>query len=1051
MSVTKPEVKNDKNKSRSESGAALAIAIIIMALMMAVSVGVIAIANSDAGSTGSDLRRNQTFYVSAAGMEKMTNTFRNLLQRRLRPTTEELDEIEANKPTAFEAQGYIINQEIREDPILRAQMCAKKPLECTGGYPIVTIPPGNNSQAGAQYAGLYGILTPFVMESTAIHKPTGTKVVLQRNFNSYSVPLFQFGIFGDNDIEFHPGPQFNFNGRVHSNRNLYLGGNLLLEDKVTVGEELVYSVDRNGRFGRSRNVQVRVSGNNRALNIGSVNDGPFFSSTANTRGHFPDSPPGTVNTSWDTTSVSNCGSANCFNRQVLTRSTGAQKLRLPLQLDGASPREIIRRPEDDDTDNVREAKYANKASIRIYLDDNASWASNQTGGVVLENFDPIPLPEGGAATGTQNALIPIVGGNYQTAAAMTQRGTGQPARVVRGVRSDVRDVGGNRIPAGAGLRGRIRIEVIDSEGVARDVTREILSMGVTVGEPNAIVHLQRPIWAAFLPGNRSMPGAVTGTNKLPGNLSALLESNRWAIIDGEIRNYRPAHYDTNTNNGGYLADAMDDDMLLPVSFDPGPRFREDSQQNHFQLIPPSPHPATEHPQNTFDGTLLNYNRIVPINVYNVREGWSHGWPNGADNPERVTQRGMTSVVELNMKNLARWVAGYYDNNLLANSANAKSANIDSREGYVVYVSDRRGDGADSQNPDGIVNNENIYSENFLAGQTLDLGEDVINPGASLLPDNDETELPNPVGPDNLIYTQSGNTLERRNRAICANYDLAPVATNRPKCGNQTDFEKVTAAGWMNNNRTTGALSRREWGYFRRAVRVFDGEDLNPNTNPDRLSETKGITIASENMVYIWGNYNTTGIRTETGNPGGIAHINPGGYSGDQVPASFACDAFFPLSKTWFDGLSYMFPSGGNRRIADVGIGNDTQRTAVRAGIIAGMNISALSGNPDAHGPTAPSGNERESRLAGGIHNFPRFLENWDSKKWSYAGSLIVLYYSNQAMGQWNDIGGTIYSPPERNWSFDLTYRDPRRLPPGTPFFQYVEPTNFRQLIDGTPN
>jgi hypothetical protein len=55
------------------------------------------------------------------------------------------------------------------------------------------------------------------------------------------------------------------------------------------------------------------------------------------------------------------------------------------------------------------------------------------------------------------------------------------------------------------------------------------------------------------------------------------------------------------------------------------------------------------------------------------------------------------------------------------------------------------------------------------------------------------------------------------------------------------------------------------------------------------------------MVYIWGNYNTSGV---TGFPAGGPPLNYGGYMGAQVPSSIVCDAFFPLSKTWFDGVKH---------------------------------------------------------------------------------------------------------------------------------------------------
>jgi hypothetical protein len=90
------------------------------------------------------------------------------------------------------------------------------------------------------------------------------------------------------------------------------------------------------------------------------------------------------------------------------------------------------------------------------------------------------------------------------------------------------------------------------------------------------------------------------------------------------------------------------------------------------------------------------------------------------------------------------------------------------------------------------------------------------------------------------------------------------------------------------------------------------------------------------------------------------------------------------------------------------------------------------------------------RRSGGIINYPRFLEIWNidgrEHAWSYAGSFIPLFRSTQAMSQWEQETSVIYLPPRRAWSFDQTFLDPNRLPPGTPFFQYVQATGFRQVL-----
>ena len=45
---------------------------------------------------------------------------------------------------------------------------------------------------------------------------------MRRTLQTVAVPVFQFGLFSENDLSFFAGPNFNFGGRVHSNANVYL-------------------------------------------------------------------------------------------------------------------------------------------------------------------------------------------------------------------------------------------------------------------------------------------------------------------------------------------------------------------------------------------------------------------------------------------------------------------------------------------------------------------------------------------------------------------------------------------------------------------------------------------------------------------------------------------------------------------------------------------------------------------------------------------------------------------------------------------------------------
>jgi hypothetical protein len=976
-----------------ERGAALVFALIILLLLGAISVTVLAVVSHEMKIAGSDLRRTETYSAAASALESMTNQFSALFQRTSIPTQAQLDAIVANLPPELAAQGYQFR-----NPVLTSDADA---LASMPANPYVEIEKGSLS-------GLNASVSPYKMKVTAYNARTGAQVTLERTINNYLVPLFQFGMFSDKDIELHPGPAFTFNGRIHTNGNLYLNGNVTMLDKVTVANELVYDVLRNNSVRTGASVRMIVGTIPVSLTKGSVINGPNFpGANPGARGYHPTSPNGSDNTIWTTTSddTAAVGTANKFGGQLLTRSTGATTLQLPLQLGGSSTRELIKRSVTGELalDPVlNKSRYHTKSEIRIIIDDE-TMTGDAAGippgqGVLLSTFNPLSLDGG-------NALRVV--DDYGAYSGTLNWRQGDPARnkvadTVRGIRNDYsvwtssassinataseasstnnasvpKGPGGAFIPPGAGVKGRILIQIVGPDGTVRDVTREILSMGMTEGEPNGIVYLQRPLWAAFMQGSRDRDGGNENLEFLTGDPSSR------CIADGEINS---ANFTIDANAGYFNAAAnnVDDDL-------------------HTTTAPYMPKTTTDFMRND-KVPAGSMNRIVPINVYNPREGWIAS----PQDETSVFERGMTSVIEINMRNLARWVDGVYDNTLLKNTQ-AVSSKIDGSDGYIVYISDRRGDRRKTerdrankpiQMTNGTVDNEDIYGPNGY----LDPGEDVLDMGTNLNTlQKDTAELPDP----------SGGT-------------IWPLGASR-----RTRAETVQS--WMNPS-----------NYFRRAVRIFNASNLQISGATGKLSTTKGITVSTENMVYIWGSYNTTGILV--GPPAGTSTLNNGGYLGPQIPSSIVADAIFPLSRTWSDSMSSMNPEGGNSgvamRTADANVTLPGQETSVRAAIIAGTNMSALTGSPDA-------GNAADSRLSGGIHNFPRFLENWltPQRRWNFVGSFCPLFHSTQALGPWIYLTQQVYGAPTRNWAFDTTFKTPARLPPGTPQFQYIEATGFRQVF-----
>lgn len=158
-----------------------------------------------------------------------------------------------------------------------------------------------------------------------------------------------------------------------------------------------------------------------------------------------------------------------------------------------------------------------------------------------------------------------------------------------------------------------------------------------------------------------------------------------------------------------------------------------------------------------------------------------------------------------------------------------------------------------------------------------------------------------------------------------------------------------------------------------------------------------LTIASENPVYTHGDFNSV----------------------NKKPASIMGDAVTFLSSVFDDSKSNLNKS--NRIAVD---------TKVNASIMTG-NIETTSSNYN-----------------GGFENLPRFLEVWSGKKFTWTGSMVNLWYAQQANSTWN---GTYYSPPIRDWSYDSDLDDPANLPPESPVVRVFQRTGWNESDVGYAN
>ena len=195
-----------------------------------------------------------------------------------------------------------------------------------------------------------------------------------------------------------------------------------------------------------------------------------------------------------------------------------------------------------------------------------------------------------------------------------------------------------------------------------------------------------------------------------------------------------------------------------------------------------------------------------------------------------------------------------------------------------------------------------------------------------------------------------------------------------------------------------------------------GASPSPNPKTIRLQNggvlpDNGLTIASENPVYIHGDYNTgTSVTVPsssvpanaTGNPANTDSPTVAGYT--RKVSAVMGDAVMFLSNAWSDSNSSLTLSSRDAS-------NTTYNTAIMAGFI-----------PSQYTPTSGS----QYGYSGGGNNFPRFLETWSGNSCTYHGSMVELFQSKTFTGKWDT--GNIYSPPARRWNFDTNFST--KSPPG---------------------
>jgi hypothetical protein len=213
------------------------------------------------------------------------------------------------------------------------------------------------------------------------------------------------------------------------------------------------------------------------------------------------------------------------------------------------------------------------------------------------------------------------------------------------------------------------------------------------------------------------------------------------------------------------------------------------------------------------------------------------------------------------------------------------------------------------------------------------------------------------------------------------------------------------------------------------IRVYNGQDLVTPVDPVAKETPKGLTIVSDQAVYMRGDYNCGSACT-------AASFEAPANDGQRIPAAVMADTINVLSNNWsLDDLT----SINNIYLA----GRTTTETTINAAFLAGIDIT---------GGVNRGGKDLNDNTGGGLNNYPRFHEDWTGTPFNYLGSLVSLSAPKRVNGIFCGSGGTnpscnIYNPPTRNWSYDLRFNNAANLPPLTPRVLSLKQELFSRNFD----
>jgi hypothetical protein len=255
-------------------------------------------------------------------------------------------------------------------------------------------------------------------------------------------------------------------------------------------------------------------------------------------------------------------------------------------------------------------------------------------------------------------------------------------------------------------------------------------------------------------------------------------------------------------------------------------------------------------------------------------------------------------------------------------------------------------------------------------------------------------------------------------ATTANTDIV-AADNTTKWGSGTTggYDKYAAGsgGWNGGIYVdvTTASSTTQTAVILSNAKVASGSSLTPTVN-----SVNGLTVATNVPAYILGHFNADGTIGSAGLANSAQYPDDAAAgvstaSTKESPVAIACDAVTILSPDYFGTAASSQKVPDTNTVTTTSAYNSFNVASPNANVSTEVAAAFISGSN-----TTPATSSGTQEYSGGVHNLPRFLENWSGKTVAIRGSMVSMYNTRIANGAWSS---SYYNPPNRQWGFDQLF------------------------------